>query len=83
VGCVIVHDQVDVEVFRDVALDLPQEAEELASSMAGIATPDDRAGGGVQSRKQGERSVTRVVVRAPLDLSRAHGKQRLKIGPAV
>ena len=34
---VIVRDQVNVEIVRDVALDLAQEAEELPSAMAGIA----------------------------------------------
>jgi hypothetical protein len=45
--------------------------------MAGIATPDDLAGGDVESGEQAEGSVARVVVGAPLDLSRAHGRQRL------
>ena len=54
VGGVIVHDQVDVEIGRDIAFDLAQEAQELASAMAGIAAPDDLAGGGVESGEQAE-----------------------------
>jgi hypothetical protein len=64
---------VNVEIVGDVAFDLAQEAEEFTSSMATIAAADDRAGRGVESREQGERSVTRIVVRTPLDLPGAHG----------
>ena len=63
VGGVIVHDEVDVEIGRDIAFDLAQEAQELASAMAGIAAPDDLAGGGVESGEQAESSVARVGVR--------------------
>jgi hypothetical protein len=53
VGGVIVHDQANVEIGRDIAFDLAQETQELAPSMARIATFDDlrlkwpRAGGTV------------------------------------
>ena len=46
--------------------------------MAGEAFADDRTGGGVESREQAEGSVTRGVMRAPLDLAWAHGQQRLR-----
>jgi hypothetical protein len=49
VGGVVVHHEVDVEAGRDIALDLTQEAQELASAMTGIGAPDDLAGGGVES----------------------------------
>ena len=78
VGGVVVHDQANVEIGRDIALDLAQEAQELSPAMTRIATPDDLAGRCVESREQGQGSMTRIVVRAPLDLSRAHGKQRLR-----
>ena len=45
--------------------------------MAGEAFADNGAGGGVESREQAEGSVTRVVMRAPLDLAWAHGQKRL------
>ena len=77
VSGVVVHDQVNVEIGWDVAFDLAQEGEKLAAAMAGIATPDDLADGDVESREQAEGSVARVVAGAPLDLSRAHGQQRL------
>ena len=46
--------------------------------MAGIAAPDDLAGGGVESGEQAEGSGARVVVRAPLDLAWAHRQQGLR-----
>jgi len=63
---------------RNIALDLAQEAQELTSAITWIATPDDLAGRRVQSREQGQGSMARIVVGAPLDLARAHGKQRLR-----
>jgi hypothetical protein len=54
VGGVVVHHEVDVEGARDIAFDLAQEAQELASAMTGIAAPDDLAGGGVESSEQAE-----------------------------
>ena len=78
VGGVVVHHEVDVEAARDIAFDLAQEAQELASAMTGIAAPDDLAGGGVESSEQAEGSVTRIVVGAPLDLARAHRQKRLR-----
>ena len=46
--------------------------------MTGIAAPDDLAGGGVESGEQAERSVARVIVRAPLDLAWPHEEKRLR-----
>src|SRR6516165_9177022 len=68
VGGVIVHDQVDVEIGRNITFDFAQEAEELAPAMTRIATADDFTGGRVESGEQTEGPVTRVVMRAPLDL---------------
>ena len=67
----------DVEAARDIALDLAQKAKKLAPPMTGVATPDDGAGGGVESRKQRQGSMADIVMGAPLDLSRPHGKHRL------
>jgi hypothetical protein len=72
------HDAVDVEIGGDVGFDDVQEGAELARPMAGEAFADDPAGGGVERREQAEGSVTRVVMRAPLDLTWAHRKQRLR-----
>jgi hypothetical protein len=57
--------RMDVEAARDIAFDLAQEAQELASAMTGIAAPDDFAGGRVESGEQAEGSVARIVMRVP------------------
>ena len=75
VGGYVVHDDVDVEIAGNVGFDDVQEGAELARSMAGEAFGDDCAGGGVERREQAEGSVTRVVMRAPLDLAWAHGQK--------
>jgi len=67
-----------VEIGRDIAFDLAQKAQELTPAMARIAAPDDRAGGGVESREQAEGSVTGVVMGSPLDLARPHRQKRLR-----
>ena len=77
-GSVVVHDLAHFEFGWDIALDLAQEAQKLASPMTWIATPDDLAGRRVQSREQGQGSMARIVVGTPLDLARAHGKPRLR-----
>ena len=77
VGGDVVHDHVDVEIGGNADFDEVQKGAEFARPMAGEAFADDSAGGGVESREQAEGPVTRVVVRAPLNLTWAHGKKRL------
>jgi len=49
VGDVVVHDQMDLEIVRDAALDHPQELEELPAAVPWEALSDDRASGDVQA----------------------------------
>jgi hypothetical protein len=58
---VIVHDQVNVETVRQVALDPAQEAEKLAAASAGMVTPDDPA-----CRREGPRADGRFCARLNL-----------------
>ena len=48
VGRVVVHDDVDVEVGRNVGLDVIQELPELRAAVAPVALSDDRPGGDVE-----------------------------------
>ena len=61
----------------DVGFDLVEELPELGGAMLGVAPANDRAGGDVEGGEQGRRAVAGVVVRAPLNLSRAHWQKRL------
>jgi hypothetical protein len=78
VGCVVVHDDVNVEVGRHVAPDLIQEFAELARAVAGHALADDGARFHIECREQRCRSVPLIVVRASLGLSGPHRQQGLR-----
>ena len=67
VGGVVVDDQMDVELFRRLAVELAQETEEFLMPVALHALTDDRAVEHVQRREQRGRAVAFVIVsdRAP------------------
>ena len=73
----VVHDEVDVEVGRHVALDRVEELAELLRAVAGHAFADDRSGLHVERGEQRGRAVPLVVVGAPLGLAGPHRQQRL------
>ena len=66
VGCVVVHDQMDVELVGDLGFESAQELEELPAAVAWEALADDLAGGDVEGGKQGGGPVAHVVMRALL-----------------
>ena len=76
VGGVVVHDEVDLDLGRDLRRDRVEEAAELGGPVPGEALADDPPGGDVERRDQRGRAVPLVVVRAPLDLARTHRQQR-------
>ena len=76
VGCVVVHDQMDVELVGDLGFESAQELEELPAAMTREALPDDLAGGDIEGGEQRGGAVAHVVMSAPLDLSGPHGKKR-------
>ena len=78
VRAVVVHDEVDIEARRHVALDLVEKLAELDRAMAGHAFADDGSGLHVERCEQRGRAVPLVVVRAPLGLTGAHRQQRLR-----
>ena len=75
VGPVVVHDDVDVEISRDVRLDEVEEFAELSGPMARETFADDLSRGDVEGREERGRAVALVVVAAPLRLPGAHGKR--------
>ena len=77
VGAVVVHHQMDVQIFRDGHLDLAQEAQELLVPVAGLALGDHLAGGDVQSGEEGGGAVPDVVVGDAFHVAQAHRQQRL------
>src|SRR3546814_6887927 len=65
---VVVHDEMDVEVFGDRRFDLVQEATELLRAVAAIAFADDASGGDVERCEQGGHAVALVIMAAPLQI---------------
>lgn len=74
---VVVHDEMDVEIGRHAGLDLVEELAELAGAMLRVAAAEDGAGGDVEGGKQRGRTMTRVVVAAPRDLTGPHRQEGL------
>ncbi len=77
VGGVVVHDQVDVKVSRDIGLDLVEDLPELAGAVFRVAAADHCAGRHVQRGEQRRGAVADVVVRPPLRVAGHHRQQRL------
>ena len=59
---VVVDDQVHVEMFGNVGVDVRREGDELLVPMARLALSEDRAVGYVQDGEQGRRAMSHVVV---------------------
>ena len=74
-GPVVVHDDVDVEITRDVRLDEVEEFAELSGPMARETFADDLSRGDVEGREERGRAVALVVVAAPLRLPGRIGKR--------
>ena len=73
----VVHDNVNVEIGRNVALDLIEEPAELLSAVTRHAFADDRRCLDVERGEQSGRAVALIVVGSPLSLTAAHRQQRL------
>jgi len=77
VGSVIVRNDVDVEIDKDVALDLVEEPAKLLNAMAAHVFADDGSGCDVEGGEERGRSAPGVIVCAPLDLAAPHWRQGL------
>ena len=78
VSGVVVDDQVDLEVSRDVGVDVLQEAEKLLVTMPLFALGEDLAGNDIERGKEGQGAVPDVVVGHPLDIAQPHRQNRLR-----
>ncbi len=75
VGGIIVHDQMDIHVGRDVGFDLIQEFAELAGSVLGVAAADHGTGGDVEGREQRCRAMPGIIMGPALHLAGTHGQR--------
>src|SRR6185312_13065367 len=78
VSAVVIEDEMNVQIDRDLCLDNIQKLAELNRTMPLVELADDTAGLQVQSSKQGRGPVAFIVVGAALHLTWLHGKQRLR-----
>jgi len=74
---VVVENGVDCQVGRHRLFDLAKEGQKLGAAMFGFGRADDPSSGYFEGGKKRERTVTIVVVCAPLGRSRAQGQDRL------
>jgi hypothetical protein len=74
---VVVDDQVDVKLGRNVGLDVFQKVEIFLMPMTLFALGKDLARSDVQSREEGQGPVADIVVSDPLHVAQSHGQNRL------
>lgn len=77
VRTIIVDDQVHIESFRDVFIDVVEKLQELLVAVSALALRQNLAGGNVQGGEQGRGAVPDVIVRYAFHISQPHGQKRL------
>src|SRR5262245_35128319 len=77
VGGIVVHDDMDIEPFGDLSIDLFEEVHELGRPMTLVAFTDDEPRGDVECGKQRGRTMAHVAVRATFGYARHHRQDRL------
>ena len=77
VGGVVVDDEMDVQGFGHVGVDVAQEGEDFLVPMASFALREHFAGGHVQGGEQRSGAVADVIVGDALDVPQPHGQHRL------
>ena len=78
----IVHDDVNVEIVRDMLFEGVEEAAEFLRPVARHAFADDGSGLHVEGGKERGRPVPPIVMSAPFGLPWSHWQQRLGAIPA-
>src|SRR5258706_12964207 len=77
VGCVVIHDDMDIEPFRDFRIDLFEELQELDRPVTLVAFADDKPRGDIECGKQRGRTMPHIAVRATFRYARHHRQDRL------
>src|SRR5580693_1575384 len=72
VGGIVIHDNVDIESFGDLRIDLFEEVQELGRPVALVAFADDEPRGNIECGKQRGRPVPHIAVRATFGYARHH-----------
>ena len=77
VGCVVIHDDMDIEAMRDLSINLFEEVQELGRPVTFVAFADDKPRGDVERGKQRCRTMPHIAVRATFGYARRHRQYRL------
>ena len=76
VGGIVIHDDMDIEPFGDLSINLFEEVQELGCPVTLVAFADDEPRGDIECGKQRGRTVPHVAVRATFRCARHHGANR-------
>src|SRR5450432_1125113 len=74
---VVVSDQVQFKVGRNISIEMLQKAQEFLMAMARLALGDDPAVDNVERREERGSAVAKVVVSHALDITESHRQHRL------
>lgn len=74
---VVIDDEMDIKLCRDIGVDLLKKAEILLMSVPTLARGHHIAGCDVQCRKECRGTVADVIVGDPFGIAQSHGKHRL------
>ena len=73
---VVIQDQVDIQVWRDIFFDGVEEVTKLDRAMAALRLSDQFTRLGIERGKEAGGVVTRIIVGAAFDLPWTHWQQR-------
>src|ERR1700720_796685 len=76
-GGIVVHDDMDVEAFGYVCVDLLEEVQELGRPMSLVALADDEARCDIERCEQRSGAVPHVIMRPSFGDARQHRQDRL------
>ena len=77
VGGIVIHDDMDIESFRDLSIDLFEEVQELGRPVTLIAFADDNPRGDIECGEPLGPTMPHVAVRATFGYARHHRQDRL------
>ena len=60
VGCVVIHDDMNIEAFRDLGVDLFEKLQELDRPVTLVAFADDKPRGDIERGKQRGRTMPHI-----------------------
>jgi len=77
VGCVVIHDDMDIEPFGNLSIDLFEKVQELSRPVTLVAFANDKPRGDIERGEQRGRTVPHIAVRATFGYAGHHWQDRL------